>query len=624
MTSVCLRPVFEEPWSDRYSGVEKREACNPEYHHLRVINSKSQRIILDPSVVTEDERERERERERSCLWCPTQELSLDYSMTPAGRKTTEMELSLSPRQPTAAANTNENSAPSPPLMRDLSCVTRFFVILCYFLGFMMSFVSFVFGALAAMIGLNSLIQRILYQGEWMDRLIGYMESAVRVSGTIVNKSITVDPLTDYISYSVTVEYDGSIVSQSADNERLLLVRKTFDTKSYPSCQDLYEYSVGTQQDSATIEIMLTPGEPQSGTPTRMMERKFRDFVFCHHIVYPPAAIISLLVYFIAAWEYVSIFVSDQLQVVLLIMSLALLALVLMAPLLFFVRKDHHEKRVVSLALDPSSLETEFDSWRRFYQFLGPTLLRKLYAVLFVIGIFSMFVAAAHGALFGYMLAWSWIRRSTVMDQKMKLLQAFQWNADLVSGFIRSRRKSSSQDTTAYYVTFRYDAPCGAVIEKEVQSVALYHQKKNAAVEVRVLEQYPRSGIAVLTLRDELHGSFCASWVGLPLAMAVGSAGYFGISWLIYMYEEEATRMGVLEWLLLLFTALNAILPQGHVLSRVAYERFVSQRLKESGTVVVPCPETCRHEAAAPWGKEDDTTEPTTTCETVKLQQIELV
>jgi hypothetical protein len=505
-------------------------------------------------------------------------------------------------------------------------------------GYFVSYVSFVVGSVAAAVGLNCLIQRALYQGEWMDRLECYMTSAVRVSGAIADKSIAVDPFTGYITYSVTVEYDGSIVagyldddgSNANEQERFQLVRRTFDTKSYPLCRDLYEHIniVGNQKDSANIEIMLSPGAPLSGTPTRMMERKFRDFFIWHHVMCPLAAIVGPVIYLVGAWEYASL-VSEFPQDVLFVMSIALLALVLMVPLTYFQKKDSHEKKISSLALDPSTLVTEIDSWRRFHQFLGPTLHRKMYAVLFVIGIFSMFVMAGPGALFGYMLAWSWILWSSVMDRKRKFLQAFQRNADLVSAFILSRRVSSSNDSRnhTYYVTFRYAAPCGAVVEKEVCSEALYHQNNNVAMEVRVLKHYPRSGIPVQNLTDELNSSCCTSWIGLPVSMVVGSAGYFGISWLLYIMEgDDMTALGVLGWLLLLLTALSAVLPQGYVLCKVTFQRFVSQFLKEAGTVVVPCPETCRHETAEPQEKDDDTTcaESTTTCESVELQQLELL
>jgi hypothetical protein len=533
----------------------------------------------------------------------------------------EPTLILSPRQSTAAAaKPNVKSSP----LRDLNPVTRFFVHLCSILGLCVGIIiGYFVGALGALVGLKSLIQCALYQQEWMT---SYMTSAVRVSGTIVNTRIIVDPMTDFITYSVTVEYDGSIVSDSADNdnvnssnehhqEPLPLVRKTFDTKSYPSCRDLYESIAGNEKDSATIEIMLTPGAPQSGTPTLVIERKFRDFVTWHHVVCPLTAILGLVVYFVSVWGFGFFFVFVVYQEDwLLLMSIAVLAVVLMAPLAYYNQKDRHEKRRVALALDPCTLETEVDYWRRFYHFLGPTLHRKVYKVLFVIGIIGMFVLALlPGLLCGLYLLGCWGGRSQG-KKKRKFFQDFECNADLVSGLIVSRRAVSGEPDERDiipYVTFRYDAPCGARVEKEIQSKTLCHCSIDAAIEVRVLEEYPRSGMPVQELADELNGSCCANWVGLPFGMAVGTAGYFGFPWLVFDFPGM-TPLGVFVWLLLLATALGAVLPQWCVLDKVTFQTFVHKFLKESGTVIVPCPETCRHGKAEAWGKEDDDTETNTT------------
>jgi hypothetical protein len=426
------------------------------------------------------------------------------------------------------------------------------------------------GCAAAIIGLRSLIQVVFYQRDWMERFRSYEESAVQVEGRIVNKSKTEDNITHCITYSVTIEYDGSIVSSSLKEE--MLVQKTFDTASL-AAKELYELASFAHLPS--VEMKLAPGQPNSGVPALLLRRKQTDFYFWAECGHPCGMVSGISLYLLAAlWS------GGMFDWVPFCLTVALAFLLLILPLLLFYAKHRHEWRLEKLMVNPMTIETETDPFRTFWVALGPTAFKKTAALMFAAGMFVMFVFSIFGFAFGIAGLFTLINSLVYWPRKKKFFQSFRENIISVPGTLTKQfALRGKYAARKYFVTYQYDAPNDTVMKATIQSEGVHKEfvgeQGNRSIDVLLLKGHPKSGIPAIELDNAMATpSCCALWIGRPLGILAGFGGYIGFAYYLYGSGQNWTTRECMDFAAILLAGLLMVAPQLYIWSKNLCQRDI--------------------------------------------------
>mmetsp|Transcript_14184 Transcript_14184/g.21296 ORF Transcript_14184/g.21296 Transcript_14184/m.21296 type:complete len:561 (+) Transcript_14184:117-1799(+) len=471
------------------------------------------------------------------------------------------------------------------LLSEFGCCGKTLITGCFAIGYFASFfVCPITGPFALSFGIKSMIRLLFYQNKWIELLENFQDkNSIEVEGKIVEVSKTSDPITDFITYSVGIEYNGS-----SDE----CIQKIFDTQSNPSNKELYDFANsngGDDEKLLSIAIMLVPGEPYSGTPALLIKRKLADYTLWKNVIHPVLIFLCLYAYFAGAWYFAALvderfgYYERYAYYFHLVMGIACSSPLLMFPYVYFYDKKVYSQRLSGLATDPAKLETESDTIRKLWNYLGPTFPRKMYALLFPPGLFIMLVEGLiYGGLGGWLFLWAFAQmRNKITDRKRELLQSLMNSGFFVTGSIISRRVSGKNNS--HFIKYRYEAPTGDVVEREIAS-----NQGGPLLDIRVLDGFPKSGMPIKEIEEALSSNRCAAWIGLPLAMIAGLIFYVCLYWVLFMMDSKPTVYDVFNYAVEHVIPLVLVYPQLSVLTNVWYRRYVHDFLN-AGIIVVPSP-----------------------------------
>ena len=529
--------------------------------------------------------------------------SMRQNDQPGGLK--EASESSTDSMPTSMEKEKEDQRFDP--LSEFGCCGKTLIAMCSFIGCFPSFIICPFiGPFALIFGIKSMIRLLFYQNKWIEFLENFKEeNSIEVEGKIVEVSKTSDPITDLITYSVGIEYNGSSVSSSSEKGSDECIQKIFDTQSNPSNKELYDFAKSNGDDDEkrlSIAIMLVPGEPYSGTPALLIKRKLADYTLWKNVIHPVIIFLGLSSYFAGAWYFAAI-VAEMRETnndFLLMMGIACSTPPWMFPLLYFYEQEIYSHRLSGLATDPAKLETESDTIRKLWNNLGPTFPRKMYALLFPSGLLIMFVVSAiFGGFGGCLFLWAFAQmRNKITDRKRELLQSLMNSGFFVTESVISKRHSgTSQGGGLYFIKYRYEAPTGDVVEREIVSKYLY--QGGTWLDIRVLHGFPKSGTPIKEIEEALSSNYCAAWIGLPLAMIAGPIVYVSLAWVVYMMDSKNTVYDVFIFAVVLVIGLVLVYPQLNVLTNVWYRRYAHDFLN-AGLIVVQSPGSLEQRQVYSW------------------------
>jgi hypothetical protein len=239
--------------------------------------------------------------------------------------------------------------------------------------------------------------------------------------------------------------------------------------------------------------------------------------------------------------------------------------------------------------DPVTLVTELDAIRNAWHNLGPTLMRKVYAVVLVpLGVLEMAVFLQFGALLGCLAVWIGTQLSSIVPTQRESLESFRDCAQRVSGTIVDHREVQ-EPMMQYFVTIRYTiAPnsSGGVVEKELEIskdlYVEYSSRQNKRIEVLVLPDHPRSGYPLDKLTTDLSNSW--SMMHRQVVCIVSIAVYLIWSWVLLVDADLWETEDIVWFGLIVSMGPLMIMPQAHVLHRVRYRKWITETL-EKGTIL---------------------------------------
>ena len=382
---------------------------------------------------------------------------------------------------------------------------RKWVSLAKIIGFYMGFVSFILGMIPGLLGLQSLIEVLLYRKKWLHVLKEHSmhsrnekENMTVVQANIVTAEKTIDSITGYPSYKILLEYYL---------DRKEPYHLTLD-ETLPTASRIAYYETKGRK---SIQVHLT--QDKKAIPTTMYQKKIDDLMQWARIMDPIVAIVGLTVYFFLCWLYINMTWSSG-YIFGVLVALSFLSPLLMTPAVLVESRLEHEERLDLLVNDPIKLLSNFDLIKSQWYSLGPTMTRKIYPVLFFIGLINMTIhTTIFGLIPGSFCVWSLARWTDfqVARQRQTLIESFKEKSKRVKGYVvASNFPKSLKHDGNYTATLEYQAPTGHSIIKNIQTSFLkYHTVKEAAgrkdegapIHITSKESNFRMPIDVLVLSD---------------------------------------------------------------------------------------------------------------------------
>jgi hypothetical protein len=445
--------------------------------------------------------------------------------------------------------------------------TRRLLLGAYIIGFFLGYISWIIGAVLAAWGMQSLIRVVRHRRGWLQFLeVSYRRKLTSTRGGVVAKSKTIDPWTQDVSYSVTIEY-----TMPSSSKQQIIISKTLEG---PVAQAVYE----DYQEGKSIKLTVVQGQPKSAIPQYLLRDKVQQSRVWAHYIDVALAFVFLHIYVFGALAY-AWFAATEPQMFWFLVAFALLSPFLMAPYIIVEQSVRHRQRLQDLTTDPSKFVTELEFLRNAWQNLGPNWRRKVWAVLFPLGVLGMIFTTNLGFLPACVGIWTFMHLQGSIPTRREFLESFRKQAKRVQGTIISRRRGQ---TATDLVTIRYTAPTGERVQKEVMSRALRHEMEDTLVDVMVLPDHPKFGYPKDQLEQDINKSY--DTLQLQVVCALSLVGWLVYIWTLFQDQDFWDWQEVVIWLLFVGVGPLVVLPQAYVLRRVRHRNLMMQ-VFGNGTIV---------------------------------------
>jgi uncharacterized membrane protein YbaN (DUF454 family) len=484
--------------------------------------------------------------------------------------------------------------PEHPLFSISDPRTRQILLVSFAVGFLVAYISWIVGAIFALIGTQSLIRSLRHRRQWLQALEQHARrSTVKTQGRIQQKIKVVDAITDDVSFQVTMEYTAVV-----DGFR----KPTTKTLTGLAARALYQDN--DVQEGQSISLQMIPGKRLSAIPTTLWNYKLQDCLLWTIYLDGAIAFVGLHTYLLGALAYAWLVSHGDMPAFWLMVCLAVVSPILMGPYIVVEQQVRHRQRMEHLSNDPVALTSELDVLRNLWHALGPTLPRKLYALLFALGFLEMISVAAIGVVPGCLAVGTFtLLASTTVRTKREFWERFSEHAKRVEGSLLVRHSThvvpeQRAQQQLYLVTFRYTAPTGDFVEKEISSKELYglylkqekefgSKRSTAAsfpIDILVLPDQPLSGYPADLVAKDLANSWTLTKLQVVAFFSI--MGYLIACWITLMDDlyENLVEDVVLFGVVVLIGPIM-MLPQASVMHRVRYKKLIVERLR-SGCIIV--------------------------------------
>lgn len=481
------------------------------------------------------------------------------------------------------------------------------ILAAFVIGFLFGHVSLVLGAIFALEGTKALIQIVLHRSAWIRFLKVDVPRMFRKAqqGRIRSWNVHANQLTrEPDRYFVSLEHCIA-ARNSHDNTPKKTAERTIDTQDGSYSLDVVRYFIQqlreVEMELKTVDddedvgpksngFLYLTRDPDIGFPLHYIENKRQEQLFWAQYVEIGIAFLGIQIFFLAAFIYANLSAQADGDVWI-VMLQAILSPILMSPYLVLQSTVRHQQRMQAWKDDPLTAITEFESLSKYWHWLGSTMMRKIYSVVFLLGASILFLCCGSLALvlgLGtiYCVA-EWVDVEAPIQRET--LQSFQSQAKPVSATVDKFWVEPSRSflfgSKKYFVQISYVAPSGHTVSKDIESKLLYedctqHDKKD--IQVFVHPTYPRSGYPCIQFFWDWHRSW-PLWCW-HVASIVTLWLYLITSCVVMDVDLDYPPDELIFPVTLIFVCPMLLLPHASVWRRKAYHRYW-QRLHETGTIL---------------------------------------
>ncbi|KAG7342831.1 hypothetical protein IV203_020775 [Nitzschia inconspicua] len=383
------------------------------------------------------------------------------------------------------------------------------ILAIFVFGFVLGHVSFVIGAIIALEATRALIQVALYRSAWIRFLRDDVPKLFRKTqqGRITASKIEYNELTGEPERCwVSFEYHTAIRNDPKKLQQRLIERTIDSQDGNYSLEKVLYFLQQIQADEERtkskrkISYVYMAQDVEIGFPFQYIEIKRQEQLFWARYVDICIVFFGFQLYFMAAFIHAKLSTEDVRDV----MVRAALSPILMTPYLVVQSSFQHKQRIQAWKNDPLRVSSELESMQKYWQWMGPTWLRKFYGALFLLGVTGLFLCCGWMVLFlGLAMIYAiveWIDVEAPI--KRETLKEFQSQTKTVAATVDECWLEFSNSflfgSTGYWVRISYITPSGDAVTKDVQSKMLYdlfakQNRGNRSIEVLVHPDFPRSG-----------------------------------------------------------------------------------------------------------------------------------
>ena len=137
-------------------------------------------------------------------------------------------------------------------------------------------------------------------------------NGIIMNGTVVSREHDINEITGFHTYSVTMNYDGSIVT---DDKKVAPMPSSASTTNNTKCFDsltdgakeIYELT----KFGTIVPLHVLHGHPNAAIPSVVLKRKIADIYFWTKYGDPFIAVWGIMVYFMCAELYLKLTIIDE-------------------------------------------------------------------------------------------------------------------------------------------------------------------------------------------------------------------------------------------------------------------------------------------------------------------------
>jgi hypothetical protein len=309
----------------------------------------------------------------------------------------------SEEEETLSLSSNSVSSPAPRnAFDDWNCCSKFFTFVAALIGILITFpCGFMVGVFPAILAVNAMLRIFMRNEEWLKRWQSMETSGIIMNGTVVSREHEINEITGFHTYSVTMNYDGSIVT---DDKKVAPMPSSASTTNNTKCiysltdgaKEIYEFT----KFGTIVPLHVLHGHPNAAIPSNVLKRKIADIHFWTKYGDPFIAVWGMVVYFMCAELYLKLIELDE-GFTMIYRAASIGGVLLMSPCLYAHTRFQFKEDQQNFLEEPASILTQTDVLRIIWHKLGPTGWKKACLFASIPG-FSLVLIL--GVIFGGLLA----------------------------------------------------------------------------------------------------------------------------------------------------------------------------------------------------------------------------
>jgi len=492
----------------------------------------------------------------------------------------------SEEEETRSRCSNSVSSPAPRnAFENWNCCSKFFT----FIGILITYAcGCMVGVFPAILAVNAMLRIFMRNEEWLKRWQSMKTSGIIMNGTVVSREHEINEITGFHTYSVTMNYDGSIVT---DDKKVAPIPSSASTTNNTKCFDsltdgskeIYELT----KFGTIVPLHVLHGHPNAAIPSVVLKRKISDIHFWTKYGDPFIAVWGMVVYFMCAELFLKSIYIPGFEVdegfTIIFRAATIVGVLLMAPCLYAHTRFQFKEDQQKFLEEPASMEIQTDWFRILWHKLGPTGWKKACLFAFIPG-FSLVLIL--GVVLGGPLAllgiWGMVYTLKFGPKWEVFLQDLKKDSIIAHGVVikHSSIFSHQSKTMIHEVKARYSVapPNGigyyTVVTTTDSEPAYLRCSLHGNVDLYVNPETPRSGIIDSDFKDMMFQARLWNCFLAPLRSVFGLGTALG--WAYLVYDDSFCIM-------LLALGFVLIAPQIYVLAENSFNK-AKKSLLEKGEI----------------------------------------
>lgn len=475
-----------------------------------------------------------------------------------------------------------------------NCCSKFFTSLAAFIGILITFLCGLcgVGTYHAILAVKAMLRMRMRNEEWLKRWQSMEMSGVIMNGTVVSREHEINEINGFHTYSVTLNYDGCIVTDDEEvaaslsgPNKAMPSASTTNTKCFDSLTDgakeIYEFT----EFETIVPLHVLHGHPNAAIPSVVLKRKIADIYFWTEYGDPFIAVWGMVVYFMCTELYLKWIEIDE-GPTMIYRAATIGGVLLMAPCLYAHTIFQFKEDQQNFLEEPASMVTQTDWFRIIWHKMGPTGWKKACLFAFIPG-FSLVITLGFifGGAFALLGVWGMVYTLKFGPKWEVFLQDLKKDSIIAHGVVIKHSSILSHEgqsrTMIYEVKARYNVapPNGigyyTVVTSTGSKPSYLSCSLHGNVDLYVNPETPRSGIIDSDFKDMMFQACLWNWFLTPLLSVLGLGTALGLAYLVYD--------GCSLCIVLLALGFVLIAPHIHVLAENSFNK-AKKSLLEKGEI----------------------------------------